>query len=97
MVDRVAEAVTLAVDADLAAEAGQDRLEVEPRELESRPGELVHRSWEEMGWPFQRELWRMKQHPAYIPFPHQQQERVCEETIISVIHNYPANKPFYSC
>ena len=26
------------------AEAGQDRLEVEPRELESCPGELVHRS-----------------------------------------------------
>lgn len=44
VVDMVAEAVTLAVDADLAAEAGQDRLEVEPRELESCPGELVHRS-----------------------------------------------------
>ena len=35
--------------------------------------------------------------PNLYPFSHQQQERVCEETIISVIHNYPANKPFYSC
>lgn len=40
----MAEAVTLAVDADLAAGAGQDRLEVEPWELGLRPGELVHRS-----------------------------------------------------
>lgn len=44
MADRVAEAVTLAVDADLAAEARQDRREAEPRGLGSRPGELVHRS-----------------------------------------------------
>lgn len=38
----MAEAGTLSVDADLAAEAGQDRLEAEPREPESRPGELAH-------------------------------------------------------
>lgn len=36
--------------------------------------------------------------PNLYPFSHQPQEHVCEETIISVIHNnYPGNKPYYSC